>query len=103
MKHERGVLNVTGREIVKAVMSDRKCTQQRLAEAAGYKRQTNVSEMLRSDNMRVDNLVRLLEAMECEVIVRSKRAAVCEDDQSRTFFPEWKVTVADPTPAPENK
>lgn len=89
---------MTGTEIVREIMDDRRYTQQKLSELAGYKRQTNVSELLRSNNMRIDHFVRMIEAMDCEVIVKSKKAAVCENDQSKTYFPEWRVTTSAPTP-----
>lgn len=63
---------MTSKEIVISAMSQRGFNQTMLAEAAGLKRQTNVSEMLRSSSMRVDNFVKLLSAMGYEVIVKDK-------------------------------
>ena len=63
---------MTSKEIVINAMQQRGFNQTLLAEAAGLKRQTNVSEMLRSSSMRVDNFVKLLSAMGYEVIVKDK-------------------------------
>ena len=53
---------MTGKEAMRFAMSERGMSQQSVADAAGYKRQTNVSEVLRSDNARIDNLIRILNA-----------------------------------------
>lgn len=74
---------MTEKSIIREVMSVRGYNQTLLAEKANLKRQSNVSEMLRSRNLRVDNLVRLLEAMDCELVVRSRL-------KDKT---EWKVTI----------
>lgn len=63
---------MTSKEIVINAMNQRGYNQTMLAEAAGLKRQTNVSEMLRSNSMRVDNFVKLLSAMGYEVVVKDK-------------------------------
>ena len=65
---------MTSKEIVINAMRQRGINQTMLAEAAGLKRQTNVSEMLRSSSMRVDNFVKLLSAMGYEVIVKDKKS-----------------------------
>lgn len=65
---------MTSKEIVIAAMNARGYNQTMLAEAAGLKRQTNVSEMLRSNSMRVDNFVKLLSAMGYEVIVKDRNS-----------------------------
>jgi len=65
---------MTEKEILVEAMKARGYTQKMLAEAAGLKRQTNVSEMLRSKSLRVDNFVKLLNAMGFEVIVKDKNS-----------------------------
>ncbi len=54
---------MTEKEIIKTIMEDERITQAQLAEKAGFKRQSNVSELLRSNSIRVDNFVRLMTAM----------------------------------------
>lgn len=63
------------KDIIRAAMNVRGYNQTMLAEQAGLKRQTNVSEMLRSRSIRVDNFVKLLGAMGFEVIVKDKNSA----------------------------
>ena len=62
-------------EIVRAVMQKKGYTQITLAEKAGMKYQSNVSEILRSKSMRVDNFIRLLNAMDCSLVVVSNNSA----------------------------
>lgn len=75
------------KDIIRAAMNVRGYNQTMLAEQAGLKRQTNVSEMLRSRSIRVDNFVKLLGAMGFEVIVRDKNSANKEN--------AWKVGGAE--------
>ena len=63
------------KEALRLAMKARGLNQTVLAEMAGLKRQSNVSEMLRSSSMRVDNLVKLLDAMGFEVVIRDKNKA----------------------------
>ena len=62
------------REIVRTIMQDKGYTQTSLAEKAGMKRQSNVSEILRSQSMRTDNFVRLLDALECDLVVQDRES-----------------------------
>ena len=75
------------KDIIRAAMNVRGYNQTMLAEQAGLKRQTNVSEMLRSRSIRVDNFVKLLNAMGFEVIVKDKNSANKEN--------VWKVGGAE--------
>jgi hypothetical protein len=75
------------KDIIRAAMNVRGYNQTMLAEQAGLKRQTNVSEMLRSRSIRVDNFVKLLSAMGFEVIVKDKNSANKEN--------VWKVGGAE--------
>ena len=83
------------KEIVREVMKLKGYNQTLVAEKAGLKRQSNVAEMLRSRNLRVDNLVRLLEAMDCELVVRSKTSVVNPNNPERTHKPEWVVNISE--------
>lgn len=62
-------------EIIIEAMKARGYNQTILAQLAGLKRQTNVSELLRSKSMRVDNFIKLLNCMGYDVIVKDKNAA----------------------------
>jgi len=57
--------------ILKELMKAKGFTQAQVAEKAGLKRQSNISEMFRSKSMRVDNLVTILSALGCELVIRS--------------------------------
>jgi len=71
------------RDIIKEIISFRGMSQAKLAEAAGFKSQSNINGILnRHSSMRVETLVQLAKAMDCEVVVRDKT------DPSR----EWIVT-----------
>ena len=72
------------KDIVKEIMGLRKWSQAKLAAEAGYKRQSNVTGILnRYDSLNVSNLVKMVEAMGCEVIVRDKMGS----------GKEWKVEI----------
>ena len=61
------------RELMKEIVEESGLSQATIAEKAGYKRASNVSECLRSSNMRVDNMVRILKACGYELIIRSEK------------------------------
>lgn len=81
------------KEIIRILMKKKGYSQAIIAEKAGLKRQSNVSEMMRSQNMRVDNLIRILTAMDCELVIRSKTTLPREDDSSRVYKPEYVVEL----------
>lgn len=64
---------MTTKEVIKAIMNSRGFTNQMLADKLGYKYASGVSERLRSDDgIRVNILLNMLDAMGCELVVRSK-------------------------------
>lgn len=64
---------MNAKQIVSEVMKKRGFTNSALAEKLNYPTPSGVSERLRGkQDMRVDTLVKFLEAMDCEVIVKSK-------------------------------
>lgn len=73
------------KEIVREVMGIRKWSQSDLAREAGFKSQSNITGLLNNNKngIRIDNLVRMLSAMGCEVIVRDKMGT----------GREWKVEM----------
>jgi transcriptional regulator with XRE-family HTH domain len=60
------------KEIIKEAMKVRGFTQSMLAEAAGLKRQSNVSEILRTQTIQVKTFVKLLNAMQFDVIIKDR-------------------------------
>ena len=73
------------KEIIRKAMEVRGINQTILADRAHLKRQSNVSEMLRSKNLRVDNLVLLLNAMDFDVIVKDRNGSNREN--------VWKIEL----------
>jgi DNA-binding Xre family transcriptional regulator len=65
---------MTEKEVVRQVMSLRRWSQPKLAKEAGFKSQSNITGLLNNNKngIRIDNLVRMLTAMGCEVVVRDK-------------------------------
>ena len=76
---------MNAKQIVSEVMKKRGFTNAALAEKLHYPTASGVSERLRGkQDMRADTLVKFLEAMDCEVVIRSKLS-----DKS-----EWKVELS---------
>lgn len=70
-------------DVVKEILIKRGWSQNKLAEEAGFKSQSNITGILnRNSSMRVDSLVRMAEATGCEVVIRDMMG-------SRQ---EWRVT-----------
>ena len=75
---------MNAKQIVTEVMKKRGFTNAALAEKLKYPTASGVSERLRGkQDMRVDTLAKFLEAMDCEVIIRSKLSDKLE----------WKVDL----------
>lgn len=63
----------TLKDIIRNVMTERGMTNATLAEKCGYNTPSGVSNILgRDSGMRVENLLKIMEAMDCEVVIRSK-------------------------------
>ena len=84
--------NTTIGDILREVMSEHGMTQAKLAEEMGYTTQSAVAERLRGD-VRTSIVVKMLEMMGCELIVRDKV------NQSK----EWKVKELDATPVRDER
>lgn len=67
---------MNAKEIVKAAIAESGMSFATIAKEAGYKRSSNVSEIIRAGNMRVDSMLRILEVCGCEVIIRSNKKGV---------------------------
>ena len=59
-------------KVVKQIIIYRNSSQAELAELMGYKSQSNVNGLINRGNMGVDKLVRMVEALDCELVVRDK-------------------------------
>lgn len=88
----------TAKELVRALTDSRGIKQSDLAERAGFAGQTNISAIYQSKNMRVDTLVRLVEALGCELVVRTVDgiSVADADHPGRTVSVRkaWKVKAA---------
>ncbi len=74
-------MNITN--ILKEVMTTRGYTQKYLATKLGFSTTSGVSEKLRrKEGMRIDTFIKFLNAMECDIIVKS-----------RTSNDEWRITL----------
>ncbi len=58
-------------EVVKGLMSDKKITQGEITKMLGMKSQSGVSQALSRD-MKISMLIRFLDCMGCELVVRDK-------------------------------
>ena len=64
---------MTGKEAVRELLKERGYTMKTLADKLGYTSNAAIAERLSgARDMRVDTLVKMLEAMDCELVVRSK-------------------------------
>lgn len=64
---------MNAKQIVAEVMKKRGFTNAALADKLNYSTASGVSERLRGkQDLRADTLVKFLEAMDCEVIIKSK-------------------------------
>ena len=84
-------------EIIRAAMEKKGITQAGLANAAGFKGQSNVAELLRAKEMRIGSFVRLINAMGYNVSIT---------DPANGNAVEWVVgeevkVQAPPKPAPK--
>ena len=60
---------MTGKEALRFALNEKHLSQQAVADIAGYARQTNVSEVLRSENPRIDNMLRILNACGYDLVM----------------------------------
>ena len=59
-------------EVIKKLLADKKMSYALLAEKVGFATPSGVSNRLAGRSMTVEVLVQLLEAMDCELIIRNK-------------------------------
>ena len=59
-------------KFVKMKITEREINQAVLAQRAGFKNQSNIAMMLKVNNMRLNNVFSLLDALDCELVIRDK-------------------------------
>ena len=60
------------KETIREVMNAKGFTNALLAEKCGYNTSSGVSTKFERKTMNVDTLIKFLEAMDCELVIRSK-------------------------------
>lgn len=60
------------KETIREVMNTKGFTNALLAEKCGYNTPSGVSTKFERKTMNVDTLIKFLEAMDCELVIRSK-------------------------------
>lgn len=63
---------MTEKEIVRAAIKARGMTQQAVAEACGYSRQSNLTRLFASESMKVDSFLMLMDVLGFDVIVKDR-------------------------------
>ncbi len=68
------VFILTDKQVIREVLKMRGWSQETLAKEAGFRGQSNISGLLTNNQrgMRIDNLLAMLRAMGCEIVVRDK-------------------------------
>ena len=84
---------MTEKQVIREVLTLRGWSQQKLAEEAGFKSQSNINGLLNatSKGIRVDSLIKVLDAMGCEIVVKDKMGTK----------KEWVLTLAGAEPEQE--
>ena len=78
---------MTEKEVVRNAMKVRGYNQAMLAELCGFRGQTNVSEYLRRKNMSVASMLKMLNAMGFDVVVKDRNGSNKDN--------VWKLTPND--------
>lgn len=60
-------------EAIKLAMKNQKTTQQQLAERIGASSQSVIAQRLRMDNLSVDTVLEMLDAIGYEIVIQEKR------------------------------
>lgn len=83
------------KKIMRTIMKLKGVSQTKLAEMIGLKRQSSVGEILQGSGTRVGTMVKVLNALDCELVVRSKvNIPLIEGDaQSTTVCPEFVIKL----------
>ena len=82
------------KQVLREAMRAKGISQAELAKQAGYKTQSHIANILARPSMRVDVLVRLLNAMGYELIIRSKEEIKLPGTNRQAYTPEWLVDDA---------
>ena len=81
------------KEILREVMQLHGITQTELAKMLGYKNQSSVGSILMRNNISIENLVRILHVLDCDLIIRGRKSIKAPGGAE--YIPEWKVRDED--------
>lgn len=72
--NRKEVIDMNEKAVIKDIMHLRNWSQAMLAKESGFKSQSNITGLLNNNKngIRTDNLVKMLNAMGCELVVRDK-------------------------------
>lgn len=65
---------MTEKKAIREVMYEKRVTQTELATKAGFKSQSNIAGLLNNNKngIRIDNLIRVFDAMGCDIVIRDR-------------------------------
>ena len=63
---------MTTKEAVVDILIERRMKQDDLRDKLGYAYTSGINSRLNSNNMRIETLLRFLDALDCEIVVRDK-------------------------------
>ena len=71
------------KKIIRIIMTMKGMTNQTLAKKCGYATASGISNILsRGSGMRIDSLLKIVDALDCEVVIKSKNSSE-----------EWKIEI----------
>ena len=87
------MLKLNSGEILKEIMAEKGYTREKLANELGYSRPSGVTERIRSNRIGLDVFYRMVTAMGCEIVVKSKTFTTkeTEDGKKVKVYSEWKI------------
>lgn len=86
------------RQMIKEAMKVKGITQMKLAEGIGYRHQSGVANIFSRKGMSVENLLKIVNALDCDLVVRSRSGIEMLGTKGETYKPEWVVDeMGDPT------
>lgn len=74
------------KDVIRACIKARNMSQTQAAEAIGFKRQSNVAELLTRDNFQTDKFIKIMDALGFDIIIKDRNGANRENC--------WKIEVS---------
>jgi len=68
-------------EAIKQALKNQKTTQQQLADRIGAKSQSVIAQRLRMNNLSIETILEMLDAIGYEVVIQEKKPGRRRDDQ----------------------